>query len=99
MPRKKTAAKLADEKEREQASAIAAILIETCSLLDDVLTRGEPAMMLHRMVPVIARMEAYLDRRGHEGRDPVWVARMRRTVTRFKLRLKLSRPAASLELH
>lgn len=99
MAKRKTASeKLDDAKAEVQARAIAQILIATCALLDDMLTQVEPVVELRFLLPVVLKMETYLDGR-ERGRDPVWVARLRRTVTRFKIRLKLDRNVAAAELH
>ncbi len=98
MPRKKTVAKLADEKEEAMANVLAQVLIETCHVIDAAIDDHDMGALL-QFGPVVAQMECYLDGRKAERTDPVWVVQLRRTVTRFRIRAILSRTASSPELH
>jgi len=83
--KKTTEQKLAEQENKAQADEIARILTETCSLLDDLLVRSKPALPESPTEPVVDRMQAYLDRRGVKAEDPPWVAKMRRTVTGYRV--------------
>jgi len=83
----------------ELADVLAEVLVHTCNLVNEVLTVVEPSVSLAKLYPIVERMEHYLNRRGRSSREPVWVALMRTTVTRYKIRAKLSKAPGAIDLH
>ena len=84
MPRKKKPTKaeqLAEQTAKTQADEIARMIGYTCDLLDSLLMPNADAPAA--TILVVERMSAYLDRRGAVADDPMWVTKMRRTVTRY----------------
>lgn len=87
MARKKQtrAEQLAEQDLKAQGDEIARIIGHTCDLLDKLLVAAAPGLP-DSTEPVIERMKAYLDRRGAVAEDPVWIAKMRKTVTSYRTR-------------
>jgi hypothetical protein len=100
MPRKKktTTEKLEEQEKKTQADEITRIISETCALLDDMLTKANPDLPKAPTAPVLARMQAYLDRRGVKPEDPAWIARMRKTTKNYRLQKAHSRSEDAFDL-
>lgn len=99
-PRRKTPAEKRSQADVEaQADVLAEVLTHTCNLVNELLTVLEPAASLTRLYPIVERMERYLNLRGQTSKDPAWVQLMRTTVTRYKIRAKLSKAPPAIDLH
>jgi hypothetical protein len=98
--RKKSPAEKRSQAERDElADVLSEVLSHTCVLVNEVLTVVDPPVALARLYPIVERMELYLNRRGRSSREPAWVSLMRTTVTRYKIRAKLSKAPGAIDLH
>jgi hypothetical protein len=97
--KKSPAAKRSQAEQDELAEVLAEVLAHTCNLVNEVLTVVEPSVSLAKLYPIVERMEHYLNRRGRSSSEASWVALMRTTVTRYKIRAKLSKAPGAIDLH
>jgi hypothetical protein len=98
--KKKSPAEKRSQTERDElADVIAEVLSHTCNLVNEVLTVVEPSVSLAKLYPVVERMEHYLNRRGRSRTEAPWVSLMRTTVTRYKIRAKLTKAPSAIDLH
>ncbi len=98
--RKKSPTEKRSQAERDELAAVLSeVLVHTCNLVNEILSVVEPSVSLAKLYPIVERMEHYLNCRGRNSREPHWMGLMRTTVTRYKIRAKLTKAPGAIDLH